>query len=173
MAVENERKFLLRGDGWRADIQSSMRITQAYLSTDPERVVRIRLSEDLTRGQARGYLTIKGQRRGQLRSEYEYPIPPDEAQEMLTNLCLAPSIEKTRHLLARGPGEWIVDEFATQNAGLVLAEIEFDTATPDPTQELVLPDWIGEEVTEDDRYANAYLQLHPYSTWSTSQNRAL
>jgi adenylate cyclase len=156
VGVEIERKFLLRDSGWRAHVAESVGLRQGYLSVVRNRVVRIRLVND-----AQGYLTIKGERHGDRRTEFEYAIPPQDAASMLDHQCLRPLIEKVRHRLDLTPGEWTVDEFTGANAGLVLAEIEL----PEGESVHDLPPWLGEEVTEDDRYANAYLQEHPYSTW--------
>ncbi len=156
MGIEIERKFLLRDTDWRAEVVESVSLRQGYLSVAPERVVRIRLVAD-----ADGFLTIKGKRVGDRRTEFEYGIPAADAAFMLDHQCLRPLIEKTRHRLGRTPGEWTVDEFTGANDGLVLAEIE----VPEGVSVRDLPPWLGEEVTEDDRYANAYLQEHPYQTW--------
>ena len=155
MGLEIERKFLVVDDGWRSEVVRSEVLRQGYLCTDAERVVRVRLAGDT------GYLTIKGKRVGDRRAEFEYPIPVDDADFLLTHLCLRPLIGKVRHHLGRSPGDWIVDEFEQENAGLVLAEVEFDDATPVTD----LPDWTGTEVTTDDRYGNSNLQAHPYQTW--------
>jgi adenylate cyclase len=156
MGIEIERKFLLRDSGWRAEVAESVSLRQGYLSVAPNRVVRIRLV-----GDSHGFITIKGVRVGDRRTEFEYEIPADDAAFMLDHQCLRPLIEKTRHRLALSPGEWTVDEFSGANAGLVLAEIE----VPEGVSVRELPPWLGQEVTEDDRYANSYLQEHPYQSW--------
>ncbi len=156
MGVEIEHKFLVVADGWRDNVARSSTLRQGYLCVDPERTVRVRLVDS-----AHGYITIKGKRSGNRRAEFEYAIAADDATQLL-ELCLRPLIEKTRHHLSLGPGEWTVDEFTGDNDGLVLAEIEL--AAADTLGEL--PSWLGEDVTEDDRYANANLQVHPYATWA-------
>lgn len=156
MPVEIERKYLVRDDGWRAEVTGSSSLRQGYLSTAPERTVRVRLVDGRT-----GYLTIKGKRVGDARPEYEYEIPADDAAFLLDHLCLRPLIEKERHRLGRTPGDWTVDVFTGDNEGLVLAEVELPGGIAAPPA----PDWAGTDVTEDDRYANSYLQDHPYRSW--------
>lgn len=154
MPVEIERKFLVTGEGWRA-FGPGVRYRQGYLTTEPGRTVRIRMAGD------RGYITIKGKSTGVSRAEYEYEIPAEHAAEMLDTLCLRPLIEKTRYRVPLGNLVWEVDEFAGENQGLIMAEVELT----DETQAVDLPDWIGEEVSGDPRYYNAYLSQRPYATW--------
>lgn len=154
MGVEIERKFLLRGDAWR-ELGEPVLLRQGYLSSHKERVVRVRIEG------AQGVLTIKGRTVGATRGEWEYPIPLDEAAELLDGLCEQPLIEKYRRRIAIGQHVWEVDEFLGANAGLVVAEIEL--ASEDEAFDQ--PDWIGEEVTADVRYLNANLIKHPFSAW--------
>ena len=157
MGTEIEHKFLVATQGWREHVDGSQTLRQGYLCVDPARTVRVRLVDS-----AHGFLTIKGTRVGNRRAEFEYEIPAQDAAEMLDHQCLRPLIEKTRHHLSLSPGEWIVDEFTGDNDGLVMAEVELAEG-----QSLGdLPDWVGEDVTADDRYANANLQLHPYGSWT-------
>lgn len=155
MKREIERKFLVRDDAWRAAAVSAMPMRQGYLSLDPARTVRIRLAGD------RAWLTIKGLGDGLSRAEYEYPIPAEDAGFLLDRLCLPHQVEKTRHRIPYGGLVFEVDEFQGANAGLVLAEVEL------PATDTVVekPAWLGEEVTGDTRYFNAYLARHPFSTW--------
>ena len=154
MAQEIERKFLVVGDAWRA-LAEGVVYRQGYLSTDADRTLRVR-----TVG-AKGYLTVKGITVGATRTEFEYEIPLADADAMLDELCLRPIIEKTRHKIPFDGLVWEVDVFAGDNDGLVVAEVEL--ASED--QEFRLPDWIGEEVTDDPRYYNANLVAHPYKAW--------
>ena len=154
MPTEIERKFLVRGDRWRA-LGSGTAYRQGYLSTEIDRTVRVRTIAD------RGYLTIKGRSVGAARPEYEYEIPLEEANEMLDKLCKRPLIEKSRYKIEHRGFTWEVDDFAGENKGLVIAEIELS----DEQQQFDLPDWIGEEVTGDPRYLNANLIRHPFSRW--------
>ena len=154
MALEIERKFLLKDDSWRNLVDHSFILKQGYLSTTPEATIRLRIKADTA------MLTIKSKTIGIKRSEYEYAIPMHDAEEMLL-LCKTPLIEKTRHTIDIGPHTWEIDEFYGQNEGLVIAEIELKSET-DPFE---VPDWLGEEVSDDIRYYNSNLTLHPYSEW--------
>jgi CYTH domain-containing protein len=154
MPKEIERKFLLKNDAWRAGA-TGVRYRQGYLSTEKQRAVRIRTAGD------QGYLTIKGESVGATRSEYEYPIPLDDANEMLSQLCLRPIIEKVRYKIPFAGLTWEVDEFEGENAGLIMAEVELDSEE----QAFELPGWAGKEVTGDPKYYNASLIANPHSRW--------
>ncbi len=154
MGIEIERKFLLKNADWRQGALGTV-FRQGYLSTDPERTVRVRLEGE------RGRLTIKGKSTGISRAEYEYEIPPAEATELLETLCLRPLIEKTRYRVEHAGRVWEIDEFQGVNAGLLIAEVELESATA----EFDLPAWIGQEVSDDPRYFNASLVEHPYVDW--------
>ncbi len=154
MGTEIERKYLLRGDGWKAGAEGK-RYRQGYLSAAVERNVRIRIAGD------RAFLTVKGRTRGITRLEFEYDVPLTDAERMLDELCLQPLIEKTRYLVVYAGLTWEIDEFAGANAGLVVAEVELD----DEAQAIELPPWVGREVTDDPRYLNANLIERPFNTW--------
>ncbi|HAJ92826.1 MAG TPA: adenylate cyclase [Gammaproteobacteria bacterium] len=154
MPQEIERKYLVKGEGWRVP-GTGVPYRQGYLSTVPERTVRVRLIRD------KGYLTVKGVSVGATRAEYEYEIPADEAGEMLDKLCERPLIEKTRYRLEHHGLTWEVDEFDGDNAGLIVAEVELDNED----QAVTLPDWVGKEVTGERRYYNASLIAEPYTGW--------
>jgi adenylate cyclase len=154
MPLEIERKYLVRSDSWRTP-GTGTRYRQGYLSTEPGRNVRVRL------GAGRGVLTIKGLAVNLARPEYEYPIPVAEANEMLDTLCLKPILEKIRYTIEHAGLLWEVDEFEGENAGLIIAEVELAEAD----QRILLPDWVGEEVTDDPRYYNASLITNPFATW--------
>jgi CYTH domain-containing protein len=154
MGIEIERKFLLHDDAWRG-LGQRVLLRQGYLSSDPARVVRVRIEGESA------MLTIKGQTVGASRGEWEYPIPLADAQVFLESLCQQPIIEKYRTRIAHAGMVWEVDEFLGANAGLVLAEIEL-TAEDQP---FAKPDWIGAEVTGDPRYYNANLIARPFSVW--------
>lgn len=156
MPVEIERKFLVKNDGWRS-LGSGELYRQGYLVTEPDRTVRVRVVGD------RAYLTIKGMSTGLSRLEYEYEIPVADAETLLDTLCMRPLIEKTRYKIPIGDLVWEVDEFAGENAGLVLAEVELT----DESQTVDLPEWIGLEVSTDRRYFNSYLSQNPYGTWGS------
>ena len=154
MGVEIERKFLLAGDGWRA-LGQPVLLRQGYLSSDPERVVRVRVEGD------HACITIKGRSSGATRGEWEYPIPLADANELLERLCQQPIVEKYRSKIEFAGNVWEVDEFVGVNQGLVLAEIELQAED----QAFDKPDWIGADVTDDKRYYNSNLVRHPYSSW--------
>ena len=164
MPLEIERKFLIQGDAWRLDADGrpapATIIRQGYLFADGLRNARVRLSRGASGDRA--FLTVKGQRTGIERYEFEYPIPIADAELMLDRLCNPPLIEKTRHLVAFAGMTWEVDEFAGANAGLILAELELKRAD----QAFEMPAWVLREVTDDGRYYNTYLASHPYSTWA-------
>ena len=157
MGVEIERKFLLAGDGWRV-LGEPVLLRQGYLCSDPVRTVRVRIEG------GQGVLTIKSKNVGATRGEWEYPIPLQEAAELLDRLCERPLVEKTRRRIAHAGFVWEVDEFLGENAGLVVAEIEL----PSEDTAFERPSWIGQEVTGDKRYYNSSLIRNPYSTWTTS-----
>ena len=152
MALEIERKFLVTGDEWRKAEGTVLR--QGYLSTHPERTVRVRIEGD------RATLAVKGITRGATRSEYEYDIPPEDADELLA-LCEPPLIEKVRRRREHDGLVWEVDEFLGDNQGLVVAEVELDREDRPFTK----PPWVGEEVTHDPRFYNANLVANPFTKW--------
>jgi CYTH domain-containing protein len=154
MPVEIERKFLVTGDGWRG-AGAGTRYRQGYLSLQAGASVRVRASRDTA------YLTIKGETSGVSRAEYEYPIPLAHADELLDTLCIKPVIEKTRYRIEHRGLVWDVDEFAGENAGLVIAEVELESEE----QAIELPEWVGDEVTGDPRYYNVSLVTNPFSKW--------
>jgi adenylate cyclase len=123
--------------------------------SDECRSVRVRIAGNVAQ------LNIKSATLGVARSEYEYPIPLEDAKEIMDNLCRKPLLEKTRHLVRYSGHIWEIDEFAGDNAGLVVAEVELT----DIDEKFVKPPWLGEEVSHDRRYYNAYLVEHPYKDW--------
>lgn len=158
MAVERERKFLVQSQGWRKQARRGEHYRQGYLSTDPERSIRVRA------GAHKAVITIKGPAGhggGLERSEFEYAIPLDEANQLLDRLCVQPLIEKTRFRLPENGHVWEIDRFEKQNDGLVIAELE----THNGERPKHLPRWVGAEVSQDNRFANASLVEHPYSEW--------
>ena len=154
MGVEIERKFLLQGDAWRG-LGQAVLLRQGYLSSARERVVRVRIEGE------QAMLTIKGANVGATRGEWEYPIPLDDAADLLARLCQQPLIEKYRRRIDFAGNTWEVDEFLGANQGLVVAEIELDAED----QAFDKPDWIGAEVTNDKRYYNSSLIKLPFSAW--------
>jgi CYTH domain-containing protein len=145
MAIEIERKFLVVGDGWLAGARAS-RIEQGYLSNNPEVSVRIRIRDE------RATITVKGERSGLSRDEFEYPVPIDDARAMM-ELCVLPPLAKTRHDVIFAGKMWEVDVYSGRHAGMVIAEIELASEA----DEIELPPWVGLEVTHDRRYRNSEL----------------
>ncbi len=152
MGKETEQRFLVRSEEWRKHAGPGIPLRQGYLSTDAKRNVRIRLN------QKEASLTVKGKAKGLSRPEFEYPIPLRDG-EKLEHLCLKPVLEKTRYILKQGDLTWEIDEYAGQNRGLIIAEIETGT----PLRKT--PRWIGPEITADERYHNYNLVEHPFTTW--------
>ncbi len=153
MAIEIERKFLVTDPSW-SDGSAGTRIAQGYLSKDPDRTVRIRLSGETA------WITVKGRGEGISRPEFEYPIPAEDARELL-DLCLPSVIEKTRFRIPHGGQVWEIDVFHGSNEGLVVAEIELD----DPADCPEMPPWLGKEVSDDPRYFNSQLSAAPFGSW--------
>ena len=153
MALEIERKFLVKEDTWRNEQGTHYR--QGYLNSIKERTVRVRTIGD------KGYLTIKGISKGPVRTEYEYEIPVAEAEAMLDELCEKPLIEKKRYKIEFKGFVWEVDEFFGENQGLIVAEVELEKED----QAFSKPEWVGEEVTGDPKYFNANLIHNPYKNW--------
>jgi adenylate cyclase len=151
MGIEIERKFLVKGEAWR-QLATGTLCRQGYLARGVDRTVRVRIAGD------RAFLTIKGKTEGIARSEFEYPIPVEDATQLL-EMCDRPLIEKYRHQIAIGDLVWEVDEFLGENQGLILAEVELR----DEKQAIDLPEWIGEDVSGDPRYYNARLVEKPWS----------
>lgn len=155
MAKEIERKFLVKGD-FKSHASKETRIVQGYLSSIPERTVRVRIKGD------KGFITIKGigNTSGASRYEWEKEIPTNEVEELL-KICEPGVIDKTRYLVNVGNHTFEVDEFYGENKGLVLAELELKSET----ESFNKPEWLGEEVTGDTKYYNSMLMKNPYTKW--------
>jgi len=153
MPVEIERKYLVIGDKWKQG--KPVRICQGYLNRDKERTVRVRISGE------KAFLTIKGMNIGATRAEYEYEIPVSHAEELL-KICDGPVLEKNRYVVVFDNMKWEVDEFLGENEGLIVAEVEL-TSTD---QSFNCPQWLGREVTDDPRYYNSNLCIHPFRKWN-------
>ncbi|HTG66152.1 MAG TPA: CYTH domain-containing protein [Flavobacterium sp.] len=154
--IEIERKFLVVSDTYKKEAFSKKRIIQGYLSSNPERTVRVRIKEN------KAYLTIKGgsNASGMSRFEWEKEIAVDEAKNLLL-LCEKGVIDKTRFEVKAGHHIYEVDEFYGENEGLEMAEIELQSET----ELFEKPEWLGEEVTNDKRYYNSYLSKNPFKNW--------
>lgn len=146
MALEIERKYLVKNDTYKEMSTTSTRILQGYLSRDPERTVRVRVKGEM------GFITVKGITRGATRLEFEYEIPIADAEAML-KLCIPPVIDKIRYIVPFRGYTWEVDEFAGHRAGLVTAEIELSSES----EAYSVPSFIGQEVTGNPAYYNSSL----------------
>jgi CYTH domain-containing protein len=154
--IEIERKFLVLSDDFIQEAFSKKRIVQAYLNSNPERSVRVRIKED------RAYLTIKGQGNatGTTRLEWETEIPVRDADKLLL-ICEEGVIDKIRYEIKVGRHVYEVDVFTGENEGLIIAEIELQSED----EAFEKPNWLGQEVTNDKRYYNAYLSKNPFKNW--------
>ncbi len=154
MGTEIERKFLVIDDSWRTGVRG-VSCRQGYLCVGPPVAVRVRIMN------GRGTLNIKKATLDITRDEFEYPIPIEDAEKLLADLCEGYAIEKTRHKTVFAGATWEIDEFHGENRGLVVAEIELSA----PDQPFERPPWLGDEVSGDPRYLNSSLSRRPYSQW--------
>jgi adenylate cyclase len=168
MAIEIERKFLLANDGWRAGVERSEPIAQGYLvGAQALRDGTARASVRARLAGTQAWLNIKAARLGIERAEFEYPIPVDDARDLLATLCDG-VLEKTRHHVRVDGVLFEVDEFAGDNRGLIVAEVELPAVdAPFPR-----PPWLGREVSTLTRYYNVNLIAHPYRQWSPAERAA-
>ena len=159
MGIEIERKFLLKNDNWKSLVTKTCVIKQGYLQsgleTSQKSSVRIRISNQ------QANINVKSVDLIMVRQEYEYEIPLADARQMLSTLCGDVVIEKTRHYVPYLSHMWEVDIFTGENAGLQMAEIELGSVD----ESFEIPDWIAEEVTNDERYYNIHLLKAPYKMW--------
>jgi adenylate cyclase len=153
---EIERKFLVKNNEYVAQATGQKRIVQGFLSTHPERTVRVRIKGD------QGFLTIKGlsNETGTTRFEWEKEVPLPEAEALL-RLCEHTIIDKTRYDIPIGKHLFEVDVFAGNNAGLIIAEVELSSEE----EHYKAPSWLGKEVTGDIKYYNSQLSQQPYKEW--------
>ena len=156
MPIEIEKKFLVKSEDFKKDVVKSTRITQGYLSSHPERTVRVRIKGD------KGFITIKGKGSpsGASRYEWEKEIPVSEVVELLT-ICEDGIIDKIRYEVKSENHIFEVDEFYGENQGLVVAEVELSSEN----EYFFKPEWLGEEVTGIAKYYNAMLLKNPYIKW--------
>ena len=174
MAIEIERKFLVTGDSWRAAAHKVVPMAQGYLNDQAamsievngpgamKASVRVRIAGD------DAFLNLKSRELGHTRQEFDYPIPVDDARALLA-LGVGGMIDKHRHYVEYAGHLWEVDEFFGDNAGLVVAEIELESAD----ETFAHPHWIGREVTDSQRYYNLALATRPYSQWSEAERAGI
>ncbi len=156
--IEIERRFLLADNSWKTLAGAPRLMSQGYLSVEKERTIRVRIVGN------RAWLTLKGYISDVSRSEFEYEIPLTDAQTMLATMCPF-RLEKNRYEIKHEGFLFEIDEYFGDNAPLVVAELEL------PSEHTVFPrpSWLGEEITANGRYTNAYLSKHPYSVWGTEE----
>lgn len=154
--LEIERKFLVTSADFKQHAHAKSHIAQGYLNSNPERTVRIRI-----KGES-GFLTIKGKgnETGTTRLEWETELSLADAKPLLA-MCETGIIDKIRYEIRSGKHTFEVDEFLGENEGLVMAEIELN----EENETFEKPDWLGIEVTNDERYYNAYLSKNPFKNW--------
>ena len=155
MAQEIEKKFLVAGE-FKESAKKATRITQGYLSSVPERTVRVRVKGE------KGYITVKGIGNDSCASRFEWEkeIPVEDVRDLL-KICEPGVIDKTRYLVDCDGHTFEVDEFYGDNDGLVVAEVELS----DENEAFTRPSWLGEEVTGDKKYYNSMLMKNPYKNW--------
>jgi adenylate cyclase len=164
MGIEIERKFLVVGRSWES--LPGTRLRQGYVSAEPGRTVRVRVAGD------RAFLTIKGEPKGEqklARLEFEYEIPVQDAHILLDELAQGIVIDKVRRVIAVDGTTWELDEFFGENAGLVVAEVELDSEEA----AFARPPWLGDEVSNDARFANARLSVTPFCAWPEAARTAV
>ena len=155
MAIEIERKFLIKHIPLNL-VKYSHHIKQGYIVNDSKKVIRVRKKAN------QYYLTIKGNTIGISRSEFEYAIPKNDAENLFDQFCLSGTIEKTRHYVANKNHLWEIDEFHGRNDGLIVAEIELNSEN----EFFEIPKWVDQEVTSEKKYYNMNLLKNPYITWA-------
>ena len=153
MGQEIERKFLVKNDSWKN--QTAHLCRQGYISTDIHKTIRIRIFQD------KGFLTVKGKNTGPSRIEFEYEIPLFDANQLIQHFCDKRIIEKNRYFVQCGEHFFEIDEFLGDNQGLIIAEIELNSID----EHFEKPDWLGREVTNDQKYYNSNLVSNPFNNW--------
>ncbi|MEL1264876.1 CYTH domain-containing protein [Pseudoxanthomonas putridarboris] len=168
MPLEIERKFLVTGDDWRASAHEVVPMAQGYINDmgamdrgEQKASVRVRIQGDTA------FLNLKSRELGHTRQEFDYPIPVADARALLA-LCVGGVVDKRRHYVRHQGHLWEVDEFLGDNAGLVVAEIELESAD----EAFVKPAWAGKQVTDAVRYYNLALASRPYAQWSDEERAA-
>ena len=158
VALEIERRFLIRNEEWRRGADIGREISEGYLACSSSSSVRIRCSAD------QASITVKGTATGIIRQEFEYPVPVADAEQMIDRLCAGGVVRKCRYRLHFDVDLWEIDVYQGSNQGLVLAEIELRSAS----QEFVRPEWLGDEVSTDPRYFSVRLATTPWLRWKST-----
>ena len=156
MGIEIERKFLVNKEKWSGVVKTEKSLfRQGYIVSDPAKTIRVRLTDSA------GFITIKGLTVGASRTEFEYPIPKEDAQQLLDNFC-GSELSKIRYFITHDNKLWEVDEFLGNNEGLIVAEIELTAEN----ESFSVPDWVDIEVTPEKKYSNSNLAINPYKNWN-------
>jgi len=148
MALEIERKFLVKNDVFKSLATKTMCIEQGYLANADDCVVRVRITDE------KAAITVKSKNKNTdiAHHEWEYPIPVEDAREMM-KICTSNIIRKTRHLVPVGQHTFEVDVFHGDNEGLIIAEIELSAED----EFFERPEWLGKEVTAEKCYYNVFI----------------
>ncbi len=156
MSLEIERKFLVKNEDFKTDAYQKKLLKQGYLNSDKNRTVRVRIADD------KGFITIKGKSNstGTIRFEWEKEIDLLEAEQLLL-LCEPSVIDKTRFYVKSENHIFEVDEFYSDNQGLIVAEIELNSEN----EQFKKPSWLGKEVTGNIKYYNSSLSKNPFKNW--------
>jgi adenylate cyclase len=155
MGIEIERKFLVDHDKWGKVIKpAGTHYRQGYILNDNHRTIRVRTTDKT------GYITFKGASVGISRKEFEYEIPLEDGIELLDGFAQS-EVKKIRYCIDFDGKTWEVDEFFGDNEGLITAEIELQHEE----EEFKKPDWIAMEVSDQDKYFNSQLSVHPFKDW--------
>ncbi len=158
VALEIERRFLVRNDEWRRGADIGREICEGYLTGSSNSSVRIRIGAD------QPSITVEGAATGIIRQEFEYPVPATDAEQMIDQLCTGCMVRKCRYRLFFDLDLWEIDVYQGDNQGLVLAEIELRSAG----QTILRPDWLGDEVSSDPRYFSVRLATTPWRRWASA-----
>jgi adenylate cyclase len=163
--LEIEARFLVTKDTWR-DKGKPTEIAQGYLSTEDQRVVRIRVEGD------RAALTLKGKSSGLQQEEFEFPLDDAaKARKVIEKFSVAPPILKTRHVVKENGFRWEIDEFHGRNEGLVIAEAELANVADRARLEKSKPAWLGRDITNDFKYRNNRLAERPFLDWAPEEQK--
>jgi adenylate cyclase len=156
MSLEIERKFLVKNEEFKKEAYQKKLLKQGYLNSDKNRTVRVRIADD------KGFITIKGKSNstGTTRFEWEKEIDTLEAEQLLL-LCEPSIIDKTRFYVKSEHHIFEVDEFYSDNQGLIVAEIELNSEN----EQFKKPSWLGKEVTGNIKYYNSSLSKNPFKNW--------
>ena len=154
MALEIERRFLLKNDNWKEFINKKIYIEQGYLSKSlDDWIIRLRFSGKSSK------IALKKHIKGFTNFEFEYSIPRSDAETIMSNL--SSTIKKERFFLEVEKKSWIIDCFKENNYPLEIAEIELSREE----ENLILPSFISKEITGLTHYSNFSLANNPFSEW--------